>query len=79
MSPHKFVQTTNILRTINISRKSRSLLDNVEKHRRAIKATDYNKIRRMRIACWINEATDKHSEYAIFIAFPRQQWLHERP
>jgi len=32
---------------------------------------------RMRIACWIPEATSKHSEYAIFIAFPLQQWLHE--
>jgi len=23
-------------------------------------------------------ATDKHSEYVILIAFPRQQWLRER-
>jgi hypothetical protein len=35
-------------------------------------------IRRMPIACWITEATDTHSEYLIFIAFPRRQWLHER-
>ena len=33
---------------------------------------------RMRIACWITEATDTLSEYVIFIAFPRQQWLRER-
>jgi hypothetical protein len=32
---------------------------------------------RMRIACWIPKATDIHSEYAILISFPRQQWLHE--
>jgi hypothetical protein len=32
----------------------------------------------MRVACWIPKATDTHSEYAIFITFPRQQWFHER-
>ena len=31
----------------------------------------------MRIACWINKATDTHAEYVIIIAFPLQQWLHE--
>jgi hypothetical protein len=33
---------------------------------------------RMRIACWIPKATNAHSEYVILIAFPLQQWLHER-
>jgi len=33
---------------------------------------------RMRIACWIFKVTDTHSEYVTLIAFPRQQWLHER-
>ena len=35
---------------------------------------------RMRIACWINKATNTHSEHVglIFIAFPLQQWLSER-
>ena len=32
----------------------------------------------MRIACRIHKATDTHSEYVILIAFPLQQWLHER-
>jgi hypothetical protein len=32
----------------------------------------------MRIACWIPKATNTHSEYVILIAFPQQQWLHER-
>ena len=32
---------------------------------------------RMRIACWINMATDTHSDYVILIAFPRQRWLDE--
>jgi hypothetical protein len=27
----------------------------------------------MRFACWITKATNAHSEYIIFIAFPRQQ------
>ena len=33
---------------------------------------------RMRVACWILKAADRYSEYVIFIAFPLQQWLHER-
>jgi hypothetical protein len=33
---------------------------------------------RKRIACWIPKATNTHSECVIVIAFPRQQWLHER-
>jgi hypothetical protein len=32
----------------------------------------------MRIACWVPKATNTHSEYVILIAFPLQQWLHER-
>jgi len=33
---------------------------------------------RMRIACWLTNATEKHSEFVIFIAFSQQQWLLER-
>jgi len=33
---------------------------------------------RMRIPCWIPRATNTLSEYVILIAFPLQQWLHER-
>jgi hypothetical protein len=29
-------------------------------------------------SCWIPKATNTHSEYVILIAFPLQQWLHER-
>ena len=36
-------------------------------------------IRRMRIACWIPMYTNTHSECALRIALPLQQWLHERP
>ena len=32
----------------------------------------------MRLACWIIQATDTHSEHVILVAFPPQQWLHER-
>jgi len=32
----------------------------------------------MRFACYITKSTDTHSEYAIVIAFQRQQWLRER-
>ena len=33
---------------------------------------------RMRVACWVPEAINTHSEYAIIIPFPLQQWLHKR-
>ena len=36
-------------------------------------AIDNSKIQRMGTACWINKATDTHSEYVMFIAFPIQQ------
>ena len=32
----------------------------------------------VRIACSIPKATNTHSEYVTLIAFPVQQWLHER-
>jgi hypothetical protein len=32
----------------------------------------------MRIGCWIHKATNTHSHYVVIIAFPVQQWLHER-
>jgi hypothetical protein len=50
----------------------------VEKYGRARQATDDNIIRRMRLACWVTMATDTHTEYVIFTAFPQQQWLRER-
>ena len=33
---------------------------------------------RMRIAGWIPKAKNTHSSCVLFIAFPLQQWLHER-
>ena len=33
---------------------------------------------RMRTACWIPKATNTHPVYVILIAFPLQQWLHDR-
>ena len=32
----------------------------------------------MRVACWTPKAKNTHLEYVILIAFPLQQWLHER-
>jgi len=40
----------------------------VEKYSRAGQDTD-NIIRRMRVACWINKATDTHSECVKLIVF----------
>jgi hypothetical protein len=36
----------------------------------ARRATDDNKIRRMRIACWTPKATNTHSEHVTLLAFP---------
>jgi hypothetical protein len=33
---------------------------------------------RMRVACRIPKATNKHSEYVTLYATPLQQWMHER-
>jgi hypothetical protein len=65
---------THILLSIFFFRKSCPLLDNVKKYGRARQATVD---RRMRFECCFTKAIDTHSEYVIFIAFPRQQWLYE--
>ena len=31
----------------------------------------------MRVACWVTKATETHT-VSIRIAFPREQWLHDR-
>ena len=49
-----------------------------KKYGTARQATRDNTIWRMRIACWIPKATNTHSQYVTLIAFPLQQWLHER-
>jgi hypothetical protein len=49
----------------------------VEKYGRAGQATDGSVVGCMHFACWMNWATDTHSEYVILIAFQWQQWLHE--
>ena len=53
----------------NVFRKSCRLLDNVEKYGTVRQATNDNIIRRMRISCWMTNATDKHSEYVILFVF----------
>jgi len=50
----------------------------MEKYGTAGQSTDDNTTRRMRIACWITKATNKHSQCLIIITFLLQQWLHER-
>jgi hypothetical protein len=50
----------------------------VEKCDTATEATGENIIWRVRCACWVIKAKNTHSEYVIIIAFPLQQWLHER-
>jgi hypothetical protein len=50
----------------------------VEKYRTVQQATDANIMQSMRFSCWVTKLTDTHSVYVILIAFPLQQWLHER-
>ena len=50
----------------------------MEKYGTAGQATDDNKIRRMRIVCWVIKAVYTHSEEEMLIVFARQQWLRER-
>ena len=52
--------------------------DNVKKCGRDKQAISDNIAWRMRFAWWITKAIKTHSEYVIFIAFPRQRWLRER-
>jgi len=54
----------------------------VEQFGRAEEATDDSVIRRRKYAIVLpdnkGKNADTHSEYLVVIAFPRQQWLHER-
>ena len=50
----------------------------MEKYCVAGQATDDNLKWRMRVECWLTNATDTDSVYLILIAFRRQQWLRER-
>jgi len=56
-----------------LSRKSCCLWDNVENYATAGRVTYDSILRLMQFTCWINEATDTHSEHVILI-FARQQW-----
>ena len=50
----------------------------MKKYDTAGEVTEDNRIWRMRRSFWIIKATDTLSKYVILIAFPLQQWLHER-
>ena len=46
---------------------------------RAEQTTDDKISRRMLTACWIKKAANTHSGYVTLAAFPRQEYLRERP
>jgi len=73
---HKIVEQikTHILYSITFPRKS-TLLWYVAEQGEVGQATGDNVTRRVGFACWIPKATNTHSVYEIFIAFPLQQWL----
>jgi hypothetical protein len=62
----------------NIFPKIVSFMSNVKKYATAGKSTDYNIMQRIRIVCWLNKATNIHSEYVILITFSLHQCLYER-
>jgi hypothetical protein len=53
----------------NFFQKSCHLRDNMEKYGTDGQNTDNDVIWRRRFVCWINKATDMHSEYVIVIGF----------
>jgi len=58
---------------------SENVQGNVEQCCGARQATDDSIIQRTRFAYCITKATGTQSEYAIYIAFPLQQWSRKRP
>ena len=52
--------------------------DNVAEYGAARQVSDYNILRRNRIACWMTHVTDTHSEFVILFFFSLQQWLRDR-
>jgi hypothetical protein len=50
----------------------------MDKYGRARQAKDDKITWRIRFARWLPKATNTHSQHATRIAFPQQQWLHER-
>ena len=49
----------------------------MEKCGRDGQATEHTVTRRMRFSRWLTKATNTHSQYEIFTAYPWQQWLIE--
>ena len=60
----------------NLFLKNNAICEMWKKYYRARQATDGHII--WCFACWVPKATNTHSQYAILIVFPLQQWLHER-
>jgi hypothetical protein len=48
-----------------------------KKHGIARQATDDNIKQCMSSLCWVTKDTDTHSACVIYIAYPREQWLHK--
>ena len=69
---------THVLFSITFFRQSCHLWNNVENYGTVGQATDYNTTWYMRFACWINKATNTHSEYVILTAWQRQQRFCKR-
>jgi hypothetical protein len=68
---------THFFCSVIFPEKQRHLLVNAQKYSTAGHRPQMA-IWRMRTACWIPNATNTHTEYAMVISFPLQQWLLER-
>ena len=70
---------TDIFRFINRFSENLAVYEIIwKKYGASSQATENNIIWRLRFACWITEATDRHLEWVIRIVFTWQQWVCER-
>ena len=79
ISDNSFRENQNTLLVFSLFfRKSFSLLENVKQKNIVDWGRPQMTIWHMHIACWIQKTTNTHSGCVILIAFPLQQWSHER-
>ena len=71
------IKSTLTLYSETFSPKIVPLWDNAGKYGTVRQGTGDNITGRRRIACWINKATNTHSEYVVLITFHLQQCLRE--
>ena len=72
------VSTRNISRFFFLIRKRNVPDESCREDTHILWSVCFPEKRRMRFACWVAKAANTHSGHVILLAFPPQQWLHER-